>query len=738
VEACWVVACSHALYPLWTRQERVVASNHPTRFSPKYLLIIPHQTGRKTGVAFQGISSENPHKHRGAADKNHHRFLAMLKTSLFHVLLLPSICGIFIIISGCGGSNDNNSNAKSPATEAAAPRQEVVGWKSPPAQTTKIIEHPPAQLLTPVKQTEHSPPIEESPPPSDLTADTPRVAELASSAIAMEPAARYGDQPAFQENESVNPLRTPEQAEQPKTTPSPKVSPQSGDRPAASDLPQSEIPNSDPPNTETPPPAVQLHPKNKLTDVPFDPIKENGPIFVGWPKPKVALIITGVIGGYIEPCGCAGLDRMKGGMSRRQTLFNRLRKQGWPVVGLDAGGLATGFGRQAEIKFQTMVEGMRKTGYDAIALGASDLRLPAGELAAVAANVNGQQSPFVSANVGLFGFDSGMTSTYRIVAAGGKRIGVTSVLGKTHQKEIKNDEIEIIDPETAIKKILPKLKGQADYLVLLAHATKNETIALAMRFPEFNVVVTSDGPPEPPAAPQKIASTKTLYIEVGHKGENAIVLGLFDDPKAPVRYQRVPLDSRFEASHDMKMLMVAYQDQLKTLGFAGLGLRSVPQPQRQTNGKFVGSAKCEPCHEESYRIWKKSLHSHAYKTLADLDPPRNFDPECVSCHVMGWHPTRFFPYEGGYESLEKTPKLIDVGCDSCHGPGEKHVAAESGSNEALMEKYRKAVRLTKADAEKSFCVTCHDGDNSPDFKFETYWPLVEHYETSKPDTNGQQ
>ncbi len=67
--------------------------------------------------------------------------------------------------------------------------------------------------------------------------------------------------------------------------------------------------------------------------------------------------------------------------------------------------MAAGFGRQAEIKFQTIVEGMRKMGYAAIALGASELRLPAGELAAVAANVSDQQSLFVSANVGLFGFD---------------------------------------------------------------------------------------------------------------------------------------------------------------------------------------------------------------------------------------------------------------------------------------------------------------------------------------------
>ena len=50
----------------------------------------------------------------------------------------------------------------------------------------------------------------------------------------------------------------------------------------------------------------------------FDPIKENGPIFVDWPqRAELALVITGRHEGYLEPCGCAGLDKMKGGMGRR-------------------------------------------------------------------------------------------------------------------------------------------------------------------------------------------------------------------------------------------------------------------------------------------------------------------------------------------------------------------------------------------------------------------------------------
>ena len=141
-----------------------------------------------------------------------------------------------------------------------------------------------------------------------------------------------------------------------------------------------------------------------------------------------------------------------------------------------------------------------------------------------------------------------------------------------------------------------------------------------------------------------------------------------------------------------------------------------PNPQAESNGGFTASQRCETCHEESYKVWKRSGHTAAFKVLAEAKPPRNYDPECLSCHVVGWDPQRFFPYRGGYESMEKTPQLTDVGCDACHGPGAKHIEAESGSNQSLQEKYRKAVRVTKEEAEKRLCISCHDGDNSPDFE----------------------
>ena len=55
---------------------------------------------------------------------------------------------------------------------------------------------------------------------------------------------------------------------------------------------------------------------------PYDVYKENGHYFVDWEKPDLALVFTGMTNGYIEPCGCAGMERMKGGLSRRHTFLN--------------------------------------------------------------------------------------------------------------------------------------------------------------------------------------------------------------------------------------------------------------------------------------------------------------------------------------------------------------------------------------------------------------------------------
>lgn len=452
----------------------------------------------------------------------------------------------------------------------------------------------------------------------------------------------------------------------------------------------------------------------------------NARLFAGWPKPRFALVITGEQNGYMEPCGCAGLENQKGGLMRRATMLGDLKEKGWPLVPVDLGGLVERFGQQAEIKFQTSVEALRTMHYAAAGWGPDDLRLGAGTLLAATSESDGSPSRFVSANVGLFELDLNSPDRFKIVKVADRRIGITSVLGAQFTKNVNNEDIKLADPIEALEKVVPRLVEQSDVRVLLAYAPPKETAELAKRFPQFQVVVTAGGADEPPLEPRRAA--ESLLIELGHKGMYTVTLGFYDDSQEPIRYQRVPIDARFADSPAIKQLFVAYQDQLKELGWSGLGLRPIVYPgtdgPNDPRGKFVGSAVCGECHRKAMAIWTKTPHAHATETLTKLSPPRQFDPECISCHATGWQPQEFVPYENGFTSVQATPQLTGNGCENCHGPGAAHVAAEKGP-----ELSQRAV-LRKAMLEESDCRKCHDLDNSPEFDYSTYWPQVEHHGTN--------
>ncbi len=465
---------------------------------------------------------------------------------------------------------------------------------------------------------------------------------------------------------------------------------------------------------------------------PYDVYKENGRYFVGWEKPELAIVFTGMTNGYIEPCGCAGMDRMKGGLSRRCTFLSQIRNEfGWETVAVDTGQITVGFGVQEEMKFDMAMNAFQLMQYDAIGIGKGELRFPAYFLLTFTAPTASAQSLFTSANVGVYGYHPTYTLPYKIVERGGKRIGIVSVVCEDEATGRRDESILLESPEEKLAEVAPRLKKEkCDVSILIVHGTEAETASLAKAFPSFNYVVTADTPSEPPAEVKKLNKKQSL-IEVGEKGKFAVVVGIYKD--GSTRYQRVALDSRYESSPEITLLMKDYQTILKNLittkGFkGGLGINPARSPMSETLGKYVGSAKCQSCHEDAYRVWLRSGHANAWNSLKETaNPPRDFDPECIGCHVIGWDGLQRFPYVDGYSSEKKTPNLLNVGCESCHGPGEKHIAAETGDDEATQEKLRLSMRL--GDNVKKVCYSCHDGDNSPEFEFDSYYPQIEHKES---------
>ncbi|MDP1562887.1 MAG: multiheme c-type cytochrome [Pirellulaceae bacterium] len=494
-------------------------------------------------------------------------------------------------------------------------------------------------------------------------------------------------------------------------------------------------------------------------DIPVEPSREVRqdskddfePIFQNWEKPDLALLITGRQHGYIEPCGCSGLDRAKGGLMRRHALINDLTSRGWSVVKLDLGDQIRRAGPQSLKKLKSTFEALSEVmKYDAIGLGAGELKIDSFEMLQLLMNAGngGPASPFVSANASVF--DEPSILPYRVIERNGRRIGVTSVVSTQHftgQGDLMAAErdTKIQAPETALAKVVPKLVAEkCDALLLLAFVSERESRELAQKFPQFDFIVNEGVEGEPVAAlqPIQVGNRTVNLVQMGYKSMFAGVIGIYADPNKPVQYQKITLDHRFEDTKEMKDKFKRYQDELERAGLTKL----IPKPSPHPSGyQYVGSKVCADCHDQEHEVWAegtdiwKSEHPgkvgpHSRAT-ADLVEPgertwvqRHHDPECLSCHVTGWNPQQYFAYETGYLNLEKDTHLHGSGCENCHGPGSRHVAIENGEESTADEKdvVLSRLRITKEEAKDRLCVQCHDLDNSPDFDFDKYWPYIEH------------
>src|SRR5262249_8081992 len=144
-----------------------------------------------------------------------------------------------------------------------------------------------------------------------------------------------------------------------------------------------------------------------------------------------------------------------------------------------------------------------------------------------------------------------------------------------------------------------------------------------------------------------------------------------------VKYQLVAMGPEYatkkgqEKTNPVMQLMEQYAKEVRDKNFRATTPRGQHQMQVEFKGAhYVGSDRCESCHKHEYKVWEHSAHAHAFKTLEDAKGPslREFDPECIKCHTVG------FDHKTGYLDTPKINHLLrDVGCESCHGPASEHI-----------------------------------------------------------------
>ena len=111
-----------------------------------------------------------------------------------------------------------------------------------------------------------------------------------------------------------------------------------------------------------------------------------------------------------------------------------------------------------------------------------------------------------------------------------------------------------------------------------------------------------------------------------------------------------------------------------------------PRVAESGQASYIGVEACAGCHESAKKFWDKTAHAKAYATLSTQF--KEFNLECVSCHVTGYE------LPGG-STVTYVDAFKDVQCETCHGPGSKHRA--NPTDRTSIERSPK----------QSMCLTCH-------------------------------
>ena len=381
--------------------------------------------------------------------------------------------------------------------------------------------------------------------------------------------------------------------------------------------------------------------------------------------PSVIILYTGGTKSYLEPCGC--YQEQSGGLSRRASVVNEIRKLGFPTLLVDAGDIFDGDAEIDAKRCKVNLTAMSTMGYDAVALSKSDLTYDDTYLRQQRAVAT---FPFLAPST--IGED--FTQPFVIERIGQYTIGfVTGVVNKEMVSLRRSRDHNHRDG----------MPPTADVIVALGDPEGTEHIDVVIRRAEIEVVVSEDG---------------KLYVGCKPEGKTLGVLALWIDTSGELARHyatELALTGDVGESEPIRQLLTDFYrnvaEENRTQSIPLFAERILEQ--QQENG-YASAAACQRCHEQEYLQWSATRHAFAYQTL--LKKERYFDTGCVSCHTTG------FGYPTGFQIGAQDSTLKGVQCETCHGPGKQHVGNPKKSN-------------IRRGADTSLCLECHDTKHSPGF-----------------------
>lgn len=444
----------------------------------------------------------------------------------------------------------------------------------------------------------------------------------------------------------------------------------------------------------------------------------------GRPMRRIRIAYTGDSQGFLENCGCK-VDQ-SGGVARRATVLRRIRRENPSTLLLDAGNAFLEWKAGQEISYlasreqELYLRTMDLMRYDAAALGVNELALGPERFRKMIAGI---QTPFLAANVA--DADGPLAPSARVVRRAGLRIGIIGIFDRPRSRftgarfDDAAERLRFGDPVASALHLADSLAAVTDLVVVLGEIQPATIRRLAASSSSIDVVVSSsfDAPRIVPAAtgpsldssdePGFLGRTLVLYTTPRQYGLGVARVDLDASGRiAGAAIEDVRLNEEIPDDSQVRHALNAFYD---GIGAEEAAQRSVPTPfawdAARQMGRYVGASACKECHELEHAQWIGTAHAAAFKTL--LDRHRHYQPECISCHVVGYGTAH------GYRVGDGEKPLGNVQCEVCHGPGADHVADPTPSN------------IQKSVPER-ICLECHTRDHSDSFVYGEKLPRVRH------------
>ena len=442
----------------------------------------------------------------------------------------------------------------------------------------------------------------------------------------------------------------------------------------------------------------------------------------------IVLFYSMGVRGNLEVCGCP--IHPLGGVARRTGYINAFRKRSpdAAVLQVDAGYIfsddlnleGADLRDDARLMNDWIVRANEAMNLDVVNLGYRDL-LYAASLLKPDTKYKPEKSSLISANIKTAGEGRVNPAPYVIKVVTGKRlpnpvriafIGLSDAAPNERKELVAKSGFVIDDPLSAAKAALAEVRDKADVTVIVGYLKFQTVNKLAMQNADLDLVIAAEDRGVV-FDPKQINNTLVVYAarETKHLGE----LRFYTDAEGVVerftaRY--VELDGIIPDDPRMAEITTSARKEIDVVQTRLADEEAEAMAGKVMNTPFMLSESCSQCHQAEYEVWKNSRHSHAFAILEEKQ--RMFDNNCVGCHSLGFR-------DQGFISIKATPQFAHVHCESCHGPGAEHIKAPTAGN-------------YKTPPKNQSCLVCHDRDNSPDFDFEKYWPVIAHKNSFKPET----